>query len=250
MLFIKTRIQERRTDCGEPGEWRNVIFREILQNILGILLKHVGECCQAFRGMSSNISGSVLKQFGECCQTFEGMSPNIPANVARYSGECPQTFDLFCFYNVLLNNTNDPDKNIFNDLSQIDSVFCAVKEAAASLKKFNDKTFSVLQLNVRRINQNFESFKELLTNIKAEFKVICLTGKWRTDDPRNETLFSLENYTSSINQGRKHGRGNGIRVFLHNSLTFEPRSDLATNSNDIDSLTIEIINKKKQKCCH
>ena len=45
-------------------------------------------------------------------------------------------FDPFDFDNVLLNNTNDPDENIFNNLSQIDSVFYAVEEAATSLKKF------------------------------------------------------------------------------------------------------------------
>ena len=41
-------------------------------------------------------------------------------------------FDPFGFENVFLNNTNDLDENIFNNLSQIDSVFYAVKEAATS----------------------------------------------------------------------------------------------------------------------
>ena len=35
-------------------------------------------------------------------------------------------------------------------------------------------------------------------------------------------------------------------VFIHNSLTFKLRSDLGTNSNDIESLGIEIINKKSK----
>ena len=78
-------------------------------------------------------------------------------------------FDPFGFHNVLLNNTNDPDENIFNNLNQIDSVFYAVEEAATSFKKFSDKTFSVLYLNVRSLNQNFESLKELLTTITAFF---------------------------------------------------------------------------------
>ena len=67
----------------------------------------------------------------------------------------------------------------------MDSVFYAVEEAAANFKKFNDKTFSVLNLNVRSLNKAFEFFKELLTTIKCEFKVICLTETWCTDDPRN-----------------------------------------------------------------
>ena len=138
-------------------------------------------------------------------------------------------FDPFGFDNALLSNTNDPYKNI---LSLIDSVFYAVDEVAISLKKFSDKIFSVLHLNVRSLNQDFESLKKLLTTIKFEFKVICHTETWCTDDPRNETLFNLENYTS-INQVGKYGRRDGIHVFIHNSLTFKVRSDLGTNSNDI-----------------
>ena len=86
---------------------------------------------------------------------------------------------------------------------------------------------------------------ELLTTIKFEFKVSRLTEIWCTNDQRRETLFNLENYTS-INQFGKHGRGNGICVFIHNFLTFKLRSDLRTNSNEIESLAIEIINKKNK----
>ena len=50
--------------------------------------------------------------------------------------------------NVLLNYTNELDENIFNNLSQIDSIFDAVEEVATSLKKFSDKTFSVSHLNM------------------------------------------------------------------------------------------------------
>ena len=32
-------------------------------------------------------------------------------------------FDPFGFDNIILNNINDPDENIFNNLSQIDTVF-------------------------------------------------------------------------------------------------------------------------------
>ena len=50
-------------------------------------------------------------------------------------------FDPFGFDNVLLNNTNAPDENIFHNLSQIDSVFYAVKETAKSLKNSKIKLF-------------------------------------------------------------------------------------------------------------
>ena len=44
-------------------------------------------------------------------------------------------FDPFGFDNIILNNINDPDENIFNNLSQIDTVFQAVEEATTSFKK-------------------------------------------------------------------------------------------------------------------
>ena len=97
-------------------------------------------------------------------------------------------------------------------------------------------------MNVRSLNQNFESLKELQTTNKFDFKAICLTEIWCTDDPNNQYLFNLKNYIA-VNQVRKHGRGDFICVFIHNSLTFKLRSDLGTNSNDIESLAIEIKSK-------
>ena len=107
----------------------------------------------------------------------------------------------------------------------------------------------MLHLNVGTLNLNFESLKEFLTAIKFEFKVIYLTELWCTDDPRNKTLFNLTDY-KSINQVRKHDRGDGMCVFIHSTLTFKLKSDLATNNNDMDndmtmSLAKEIIKKKK-----
>ena len=103
---------------------------------------------------------------------------------------------------------------------------------------------SFLHFDVRSLNKTFERTKKLLTTIKFEFKVICLTETLCTDDPRNEKLFNLENYTS-IDQDRKHGREGGICVLIHKSLTFKLRFDLAIKSNGIEPLALETINKKK-----
>ena len=91
----------------------------------------------------------------------------------------------FVPFGFQLNNTNAPDENIFHNLCQIDLLFYAFEEAATSLEKINDKTFSVLQLNVRSLNQNFESLKKLQTTIKFNYKAIFFTEIWCTDDPRN-----------------------------------------------------------------
>ena len=91
----------------------------------------------------------------------------------------------FVPFGFQLDNTNAPDENIFHNLCQIDLLFYAFEEAATSLEKINDKTFSVLHLNVRSLNQNFESLKKLQTTIKFNYKAIFFTEIWCTDDPRN-----------------------------------------------------------------
>ena len=59
-LCIKPGIQERGAECGEHGEWGNVIFRGMSPNIPRNVGKHFGECSRTFRGMLSNIPGNVL----------------------------------------------------------------------------------------------------------------------------------------------------------------------------------------------
>ena len=65
---------------------------------------------------------------------------------------------------------------MFNNLSQRQSVFNAVEEAVTSLKSFNDKTFSVLHLNVRSLNRNFES-------LRGHSKMTS-RGKWGEGGPK------------------------------------------------------------------
>ena len=61
----------------------------------------------------------------------------------------------------------------------------------------------------------------------------------------NHNLFKLPQY-KSIHQVRKTGKGGGIAVFLHESLTFNIRHDLSVNNVDIEALCLEIINKKSK----
>ena len=94
------------------------------------------------------------------------------------------------------------------------------------------------------MKKNFDEFKDFINSLNYNFSVITLTETWCLDDPRNESLFKLKNYTS-LHQARFGGRtGGGTCAFIHNSLTFNKRSDLCVNNNDIESLSIEIINAK------
>ena len=53
----------------------------------------------------------------------------------------------------------------------------------------------------------------------------------------NHNLFKLPQY-KSIHQERRTGKGGGIAVFLHESLTFNIRHDLSVNNADIEALCV------------
>ena len=70
------------------------------------------------------------------------------------------------------------------------------------------------------MKKNFEEFSDFITSLNYDFSIISLTETWCLDDPRNESLFKLNNYTS-LHQTRFGGRsGGGTCFFIHNSLTF------------------------------
>ena len=62
----------------------------------------------------------------------------------------------------------------------------------------------------------------------------------------NHNLFKLPQY-KSIHQVGRTGKGGGIAVFPHESLTFNIRHDLSVNNTDIQALCVEIISKKQKK---
>ena len=73
-------MQERGTECREPGEWEEYY-------ISGNVLKHSGKRPQTIRK-------NVLKHSGKCRQTFWGISPNIPGNVLKHSGNVANFFTI------------------------------------------------------------------------------------------------------------------------------------------------------------
>ena len=81
--------------------------------------------------------------------------------------------------------------------------------------------------------------------LKFEIKVICITETWCSDNSMNYNLLKLPQY-KSIHQVRRTGKGGGIAVFLHESLTFNVRHDLSVNNADIEALCVEIIKKKSK----
>ena len=104
--------------------------------------------------------------------------------------------------------------------------------------------FSVLHVNIRNINKNFDTFKNFYSKLNCTFSVICFSESWATDNSIcNDSNFQIENYTA-LHQVIESGRGRGLSIFVHKEIYFKPRTDLSINSNDVESLCIEIHLKK------
>ena len=82
---------------------------------------------------------------------------------------------------TLISDNNDPDENFFNDL-KFETPYMFEHEL---LQKFaenlENESLSILHLNIRSLNANFENFKNLLQESKSVFNIICLSETWSTD---------------------------------------------------------------------
>ena len=158
-----------------------------------------------------------------------------------------QTFNVFNTENLLLNDSFDPDSNFSNTHGFTNTTYFTRKSLKAMIKENNGISFSVLHLNIRSLNKNFESLKNLLVEINFCFEVICITESWCSDDPHTNNNYQLPNYVS-IHQGRKNGKtGSFITIFIHKGLIYNIRHDLSVNDEDTEVLCLEIINQKSNK---
>ena len=149
-------------------------------------------------------------------------------------------FNPFQSNSILIDNFSDPDYNLQN----LDTPYYSVEEASEHFRHKETNSFSVLHLNIRSLNKNFENFKLFLAEINFNFKLICLSETWCQDkNPNENSLFQLPNY-NVIHQNRNQNRkGGGVCIFIHQSLNYKTRDDLSTCTEDGESLSIEIINK-------
>ena len=155
-------------------------------------------------------------------------------------------FSPFDLQNLLLDNYNDPDDNFFNTSHFTDSSYFTTEETKSKLSSNDDKSFSILHLNIRSLQKNFEKLVNFLATLSFDFKVICISETWCSSENNNSDLFKLPNY-NSIHQTRSSRKtGGGLAVFVHDTLTYSLKKELCINNEDIEAICIEISNSKSK----
>ena len=97
-------------------------------------------------------------------------------------------FDPFESKDVLLDDLNDPDKNLYNNIKAIYTQHYSPSELPFLSENLHiySENYSVIHLIISSAKKNFEKLKDFLSETGSFFKVICLTETW-FDDRNSES---------------------------------------------------------------
>ena len=115
----------------------------------------------------------------------------------------------------------------------VDTSYYIPNEVKENLEIFQQKSFSVLHLNIYNMSKNFESFQEFLDSLCFSFSAILIQ------------CYQISKYLTYVNlhQTRKNRSGGGLCIFLLESPFYKVRDDLVVNSKTIECLCVEVVNK-------
>ena len=152
-------------------------------------------------------------------------------------------------------------ENIFMKLSETDSEFFSSFNAKSFDTKYLQRSeffqnnnsvndFSILNVNIRSMQKNFETFKTFFKSLNFLFDVICLTETWEDPDSpiNNNSLFNLPCY-DLISQPRTQKKGGGTAIYILSTLSFQFKKQQSFLTKNIECLTIEVSNENGKNIC-
>lgn len=118
---------------------------------------------------------------------------------------------------------------------------CELKE----LHKSSKHNFSILNLNIRSLNNKIDDFKDFLNCTGVNFGIIGLVETWLKEKPVD--YFLLDGYTME-HKNRNGKGGGGVCLYIKNDIKYKVRDDLAKINHpaNVESLFIEIERPKSK----
>jgi len=139
-----------------------------------------------------------------------------------------------------LNENEDPDNTIPSVSSKYFDFEAFERFSIDSMK---DSSFSLFHCNIRSLSKHFDEFSNLLASLKNQFSVIGISETKL--NPNSLGNIDLPDYNFLRNDSSTQAGGAGL--YIHNSLSFIPRSDLNITFEECENIWIEILLPKKQK---
>lgn len=140
--------------------------------------------------------------------------------------------------NIDSSEDEDIDNKVFSPYdSNTISNYIEEKELNNFFHGRNDKSISLLHVNCRSLNKNFDSLCTLLCSMSENVTAVALTETWL--NASNENLFTLNGY-NFVGKSRLNKIGGGVGIFLNANLNYKIRNDLSVMNEFIECIFVEI----------
>ena len=112
-----------------------------------------------------------------------------------------------------------PDINFYSDISPLETKYFNPNKIFKGFERLCKNGFSVLNVNIKSINKNSETFKLFYSILTCMFTMIYFWETWATDNSIcNDLNVQIKNYTI-LHQIRESGRGWGLSIFVQKKFT-------------------------------
>ncbi|XP_065675816.1 uncharacterized protein LOC136092023 [Hydra vulgaris] len=149
----------------------------------------------------------------------------------------------FNVFEIANNILNDADTQIFQTYN-FNSRYFETETFKTELEAYKNN-FTIIHINIRSINKNFDKLKHFLIDCNYSFSMICLTETWCSDESiQNNSNFQIPNYKLLSSERKAYKKGGGIATYVRNDQVIKVRKDHSISNPDSEVFTIEIINSK------
>ena len=156
----------------------------------------------------------------------------------------PSVVDSLPSFEITSHPTNLPnlqDYDINEQLpSNIDSSYHTIQDSSSSDTSPTDLSF--LHTNIRSLFCHFDELHSLLVNLNIGFDVVAVSETWDSFESPLSTNVNIPGYTflSTKSKSQNHGVG----LYIKTCLGPIPRPELDSNSDDYETVWVEIDNSK------
>ena len=146
-------------------------------------------------------------------------------------------------YNFSLCNDSDPDANFLSDLGMCDYYVEDQFNDFLKRKKIVNDRLSFMQVNIRSLQCNLDSLKNMLLHLDLKFSFIGISETWLKDISHTCDIPGYK----FIHNHRIDADGGGVGLYLAENFEFKNRPDLVfQNSQCAESLFAEVIRPKQK----
>ena len=166
--------------------------------------------------------------------------------------DLPSFIDSAPSFEITSNLTNLPnlsDYDIDEHMPQnIDSRYFTLPELSSLQLSSSD--FSILHTNIRSLSLHHDELVSLSAHTKLNLDVIGVSEIWHSNDNPISSNVDIPGYT--FFKTKSVTQNGGVGLYIRDSLTYNPRIDLDSCTDDFEAVWVEIENKNDKNvliCC-